>query len=191
MRSGTSSTATRRATRPMTAPARASTTRPGPMPTMSGASTRTTRPGSGSAAAWAPTSTSTASPTRTPGQGRSATPVRTLRSTRRQSGSPARCSTAGRTTSRVAFEADLPRIEGSTNPPCQRFISNPARSEPGQRMREPAGRRELLPVLLHHLGARAMRVAAGRAVHSGHDERVRRQLGRRVRAVAVAGLPGG
>jgi hypothetical protein len=33
--------------------------------------------------------------------------------------------------SRVAFEADLPRIEGSTNPPCQRHISNPADPSPG------------------------------------------------------------
>jgi hypothetical protein len=32
---------------------------------------------------------------------------------------------------RVAFESDLPRIEGSTNPPCQRFISNPADPSPG------------------------------------------------------------
>jgi len=32
---------------------------------------------------------------------------------------------------RAAFEADLPRIEGSTNPPCQRFISNPASPSPG------------------------------------------------------------
>jgi hypothetical protein len=32
---------------------------------------------------------------------------------------------------RVAFEADLPRVEGSTNPPCQRFISNPASPKPG------------------------------------------------------------
>ena len=31
--------------------------------------------------------------------------------------------------SRVAFEADLPRIEG--DPPCQRFISNPADPSPG------------------------------------------------------------
>jgi hypothetical protein len=33
---------------------------------------------------------------------------------------------------RVAFEADLPRIEFDTNPPCQRFISNPASPNPGQ-----------------------------------------------------------
>jgi hypothetical protein len=33
--------------------------------------------------------------------------------------------------SRVAFEADLPRIEFATNPPCQRFISNPADPNPG------------------------------------------------------------
>jgi hypothetical protein len=34
--------------------------------------------------------------------------------------------------SRVAFEADLPRIEFDTNPPCQRHISNPADPNPGQ-----------------------------------------------------------
>jgi hypothetical protein len=33
--------------------------------------------------------------------------------------------------SRVAFEADLPRIEGATSPPCQRFISNPSSPSPG------------------------------------------------------------
>jgi hypothetical protein len=32
---------------------------------------------------------------------------------------------------RVAFEADLPRIEDSTNPPCQRHLSNPADPSPG------------------------------------------------------------
>jgi hypothetical protein len=34
--------------------------------------------------------------------------------------------------SRVAFETDLPRIEFSTSPPCQRHISNPADPNPGQ-----------------------------------------------------------
>jgi hypothetical protein len=34
--------------------------------------------------------------------------------------------------SRVGFEADLPRIEFATNPPCQRHISNPADPNPGQ-----------------------------------------------------------
>ena len=33
--------------------------------------------------------------------------------------------------SRVGFETDLPRIEFSTTPPCQRFISNPADPSPG------------------------------------------------------------
>ena len=33
--------------------------------------------------------------------------------------------------SRVAFEADLPRIEFATNPPCQRHVSNPADPHPG------------------------------------------------------------
>jgi len=32
---------------------------------------------------------------------------------------------------RLAFEADLPRIESNTNPPCQRHVSNPADSSPG------------------------------------------------------------
>ena len=32
---------------------------------------------------------------------------------------------------RAAFEADLPRIENATSPPCQRFISNPASPSPG------------------------------------------------------------
>ena len=34
--------------------------------------------------------------------------------------------------SRVAFEANLPRIEANTNPPCQRHVSNPADPNPGQ-----------------------------------------------------------
>ena len=33
---------------------------------------------------------------------------------------------------RVAFEADLPRIEFATNPPCQRHVSNPADPHPGR-----------------------------------------------------------
>jgi len=32
---------------------------------------------------------------------------------------------------RVGFETNLPRVEGSTNPPCQRFISNPSDPNPG------------------------------------------------------------
>jgi len=32
---------------------------------------------------------------------------------------------------RVAFEADLPRIESNTNPPCQRHVFNPADPNPG------------------------------------------------------------
>jgi hypothetical protein len=32
---------------------------------------------------------------------------------------------------RVAFEANLPRIESNTNPPCQRHLSNPADPNPG------------------------------------------------------------
>jgi hypothetical protein len=32
---------------------------------------------------------------------------------------------------RVAFEADLPRVESNTNPICQRHVSNPADPHPG------------------------------------------------------------
>jgi hypothetical protein len=32
---------------------------------------------------------------------------------------------------RVAFEADLPRVESNTNPPCQRHLFNPADPNPG------------------------------------------------------------
>jgi hypothetical protein len=33
--------------------------------------------------------------------------------------------------SRIAFETDMPRIEASTNPPCQRHLSNPSDPSPG------------------------------------------------------------
>jgi hypothetical protein len=39
--------------------------------------------------------------------------------------------THGQNYSRVAFEADLPRIEFATSPPCQRHLSNPADPDPG------------------------------------------------------------
>jgi hypothetical protein len=40
--------------------------------------------------------------------------------------------TNGTSYDRVAFEADLPRIENDTNPPCQRFLQNPSDPNPGQ-----------------------------------------------------------
>jgi hypothetical protein len=39
--------------------------------------------------------------------------------------------TSGQNYSRVAFEADLPRIETNTVPPCQRHLANPADPNPG------------------------------------------------------------
>jgi len=39
--------------------------------------------------------------------------------------------THGQNYSRIGFEADLPRIEFATNPPCQRHLSNPADPDPG------------------------------------------------------------
>ena len=47
--------------------------------------------------------------------------------------SPLLTDSAGRKVnfSRIAFEADLPRIEFGTTPPCQRHLSNPADAHPG------------------------------------------------------------
>jgi hypothetical protein len=39
---------------------------------------------------------------------------------------------------RVAFETDLPRVEGNTTPPCQRHLSNPADKHPGHGCVNPA-----------------------------------------------------
>jgi hypothetical protein len=39
--------------------------------------------------------------------------------------------TNGQNYSQVAFEADLPRIENATSPPCQRHLANPADPSPG------------------------------------------------------------
>ena len=90
--------------------------------------------------------------------------------------------------SRVAFEADLPRIEApDSGGICDRFT--------GSELRQPAAGLELLPDLHdRELDAepereRALRLAARRALHQGHDEHVRRELGGRVRAAAVQLLP--
>src|SRR5258708_13403724 len=56
-------------------------------------------------------------------------------------------------------------------------------------MREPASRRELLPVLLNHHRGRALPVAARRPVHPRDDQQLRRKLRGRVRPAAPAGLP--
>ncbi len=47
---------------------------------------------------------------------------------------------------RVAFEADLPRIEGNTNPPCQRFVANPADPNPGQGCVNPPKGADFYPI---------------------------------------------
>jgi len=39
---------------------------------------------------------------------------------------------------RVAFETNLPRVEGFTTPPCQRHLANPADKNPGQGCVNPA-----------------------------------------------------
>jgi hypothetical protein len=47
---------------------------------------------------------------------------------------------------RVAFEADLPRIETNTTPPCQRHISNPADPSPGSGCVNPAVGADFYPI---------------------------------------------
>jgi hypothetical protein len=47
--------------------------------------------------------------------------------------------------SRVAFEANLPRIEGFTSPPCQPNLSNPADTHPGQGCVNPAVNSQFYP----------------------------------------------
>ena len=47
--------------------------------------------------------------------------------------------------SRVAFEANLPRIEANTNPPCQRAVANPSDPHPGQGCTNPAVNSQFYP----------------------------------------------
>jgi hypothetical protein len=60
--------------------------------------------------------------------GSTATPQPSIQSTPVVFSSP---ETNGQSYSRVAFETDLSRIENDTNPPCQRFLSNPSDPSPG------------------------------------------------------------
>jgi hypothetical protein len=59
--------------------------------------------------------------------------------------------------SRVAFEADLPRIESATTPPCQRHLSNPADKNPGHGCVNPPKGAAFYPIYstrLDHHGCR-------------------------------------
>jgi len=47
---------------------------------------------------------------------------------------------------RVAFEADLPRVEQFTSPPCQRHVSNPADPSPGAGCTNPPTGGEFYPI---------------------------------------------
>jgi hypothetical protein len=91
----------------------------------------------------------------------------------------------------AAFEADLPRIEFATSPPCQRHISNPADPSPGSGCVKPAGGRQLLSVLLDDRPGLGMPLAAGRTVHPRHGQQLRRQLHIRIRPSLRALLSGG
>ncbi len=48
--------------------------------------------------------------------------------------------------SRVAFEADLPRVESNTNPPCQRMAANPSDPNPGQGCVNPPKGADFYPI---------------------------------------------
>ena len=123
--------------------ATASTTMPArSTATTRAASTRLSRCSSRSEAASPPTVTSTAP--RTSPSGREPTRIvdRTRSTTGRRSRSRARSSTAANY-SRVAFEADLPRIEAAD------FGGNCDRFSPARQLREPTAGLELLPDLHH------------------------------------------
>ena len=122
-----------------------------------------------SEAASRPTMTSTGSRTRTTGRGPIRTAARTRSTTRARSCSRARCSTATQNYSRVAFEADLPRIEApDSGGICDRFT--------GSELRQPAAGLELLPDLHHrHLDAEPeRRRAAACGSSAGRTSRERR-----------------
>ena len=88
--------------------------------------------------------------------------------------------------SRVAFEADLPRIEAADfGGNCNRFTgANCVNPPPGS---------NFYPIYttgtLEPDPERALRLAARRHPHQGHDEHVRRELGGGVRAAALQLLP--
>ena len=54
--------------------------------------------------------------------------------------------TNGQNYSRVAFEADLPRIEFATSPPCQRHLANPADPDPGAGCVNPPAGADFYPI---------------------------------------------
>lgn len=56
---------------------------------------------------------------------------------------------------RVAFEADLPRIESLTNPPCQRHVSNPADPHPGEGCVNPPAGANFYPIFSTTGGTKA------------------------------------
>jgi hypothetical protein len=54
--------------------------------------------------------------------------------------------TNGQNYSQVAFEADLPRIEFATSPPCQRHLANPADPNPGAGCTNPPVGADFYPI---------------------------------------------
>jgi hypothetical protein len=93
---------------------------------------------------------------------------------------------------RIAFEADLPRIETNTTPPCQRHISNPADPQPGAGcVNPPRGRRLLSDLHDPERRGRSLSMAVGRPVFGGDHPIFWRHLGRGVRPLTRTGLPSG
>jgi len=56
--------------------------------------------------------------------------------------------------SRIAFEADLPRVEGGTVPPCQRHLQNPSDTNPGTGCVNPPVGADFYPIYTTRLDAR-------------------------------------
>lgn len=71
---------------------------------------------------------------------------------------------------RVAFEADLPRIETNTNPPCQRHIVNPADPNPGAGCVNPPAGAAFYPIFTTQQSSQGCRWQLGGTHLPGTDQ---------------------
>jgi hypothetical protein len=72
--------------------------------------------------------------------------------------------------SRVAFEADLPRIEDQTHPPCQRHLSNPSDPNPGQGCVNPPVGADFYPIYTTRLDSHQCSWQLGGTFIPGTDQ---------------------